>query len=471
MLRASFLLSLFLLPANAIGQRTLPIVNSTGGQGQASPAPAQTSPVTGQASPQTGQPAGQPTASPTPTPPPLHAPGAKLITLDEAISLALANNPGLRALRTTVPQNQAQEVTANLRPNPTLNFDSQFIPIFQPGSFSENTLTNIQQWDIGVGYLFERGRKRQNRLQAARDATAVTASQVVDAERTLTFDVAQQFIAVLLANSNLQLAEEDLKSYQRTVDISEQRYNAGDISQGDYLKITLQLLLFQTDVSSARVARVQALNSLRQLLGYASVPQNFDVAGDLEYQPLKSGVEELQMKALKERPDLRAAEQGITAAKSQIGLARANAKQDVSAELLYSHVSGVNSTSFFVSVPMPIFNRNQGEIARTTFAESQAEFNARSIENLVMTDVENAYAGARTNQEVVQLYLSGYLKQAQDSREISAYAYRAGAVTLLDFLDAERSYRATQLAYRQALAAYMVSLEQLRQAVGTRSLP
>ena len=404
-------------------------------------------------------------------PPPAHAPGAKLITLEEAISLAVANNPGLRALRTTVPQNEAQEVTANLRPNPTLNFDSQFIPIFQPGSFSDNTLTNIQQWDIGVGYLFERGRKRQNRLQAARDQTAVTASQVADAERTLTFDVAQQFIAALLANSNLQLAEEDLQSFQKTVDISEQRYKAGDISQADHLKITLQLLLFQTDVSTAKVARVQALNSLRQLLGYASVPQNFDVAGELEYQPLKGRVEDLQLKALKERPDLRAAEQGITAAKSQIGLARANGKQDVSAAMFYSHTSGVSSTSFFVSVPMSIFNRNQGEIARTTFAESQAEFNARSIESLVMTDVENAYASAQTNQDVVQLYLSGYLKQAQDSREISAYAYGAGAVTLLDFLDAERSYRATQLAYRQALAAYMTSLEQLRAAVGTRNLP
>lgn len=446
MFRASLVLSCFLLPALTFGQATIPIDFSATAHSQAAPHGGQPAP------------AGQPTPAPT------------LITLDQAITLALANSPTLKATRTQIEQSQALETTAHLRPNPELLFDSQFIPIFQPGSFSADTLTNIQQFDIGVSYLFERGRKRQNRLLAARDQTAVTKSQVADAERTLTFNVAQQFIAAQLANSNLQFAEEDLKSFQKTVDISEQRYKAGDISQGDYLKIKLQLLQFQTDVSSARVARVQALNSLRQLLGYASVPLSYDVAGDLEYQPLTASLVDLQARALSERPDLRAAQQGITAAQSQIALAKANGKQDLTGEIAYSHVSGLSSTSLFFSIPLPVFNRNQGEIARTRFAATQAQYTARAAEDTVMTDVANAYEASATNQEVVRLYLSGYLKQAQDSRDISAYAYTAGAATLLDFLDAERSYRATQLAYRQALAAYMVSVEQLRQAVGSRSL-
>src|SRR5262249_1595890 len=137
----------------------------------------------------------------------------------------------------------------------------------------------------------------------------------------------------------------------------------------------------------------------------------------------------------------------------------------------YSHTVGLSSLSWFISMPLPIFDRNQGEIARTRFAATQAELSAQATEDTVMTDVANAYEAAKTNQDEVQLYTSGYLKRAQDSRDISQSAYKGGAATLLDFLDAERSYRATQLAYRQALAAYMVSLEQLRQAVGTRSLP
>jgi len=407
----------------------------------------------------------------SPVPPPADMPAATQITLEQAISMALTNSPAIKAARTQIQQSQAQEITANLRPNPTLSWDSQFIPVFNPGDFSSDTLNNLQQFDIGIGYLFERGHKRQNRLQAARDATAVTAAQVADTERTLVFNVAQQFINVLLANSTLQFAEEALRSFQDTVNISEQRYKAGDISEGDFLKIKLQLLQFQTDVSSARVAKVQALGSLRQLIGYASLPHAYDVVGELDYQPLTAGLSDLQAKALAERPDLQAAKKGVKAANSQISLAKADAKVDVNASASYSHVSGASSTSLFFNVPLPFFNRNQGEIARTKFALTQAELTARAAEDTVLTDVTNAYESASSNQDVVKLYLSGYLKQAQDSLDISQYAYKGGAATLLDFLDAERSYRSTQLAYRQAVAAYMLSLEQLRQAVGTRSLP
>ncbi|MFZ1135517.1 MAG: TolC family protein [Candidatus Korobacteraceae bacterium] len=403
--------------------------------------------------------------------PALRAQSPTLITLDQAIDLALAHNHSLKATRTLVLQNQAQEITANLRPNPTLSFDSQFLPIFSPSEFSNDNLSEVQQFDAGIGYLFERGRKRQHRLQAAQDQTAVTRAQVTDAERQLTFNVAQQFVAVLLAESTLRFAEIDLKSFEQTVDISLTQYKSGYISEGDYLKIKLQLLQFQTDVSSARLARVQALVGLRELLGYDAVPANYDVVGDLTYQPVPSKLEDLQAKALQERPDYRAAELGVTAAQSQIALAKANGKQDVNGELAYSHVSGESSASFFVGVPLAIFNRNQGEIARTGYALTQAQETQLSTSDAVLSDVSDAYEGLRSSEEVVQLYTSGYLKQAQDSRDISEYAYQRGATALLDFLDAERSNRAIQLAYRQALSAYMTALEQLKEAVGTRNLP
>ncbi len=447
MSRASLLLALFVLPNITFGQTTFSLNSPAAPQQQNTAQAGQTAPSPG-----------QPNQSPAPS---------KVITLDEAISLALANSPALKATRTQIQQNQAQEITANLRPNPTLGFDSQFVPFFNPGQLSND----VEQYDVGVGYTFERGGKRPKRLQAARDQTAVTRSQVSDAERTLAFNVAQQFINVLLANSNLLLAQEDLKSFQQTVDISAERYRAGDISEGDYLKIKLQLLQFQTDVSSARVAKVQALGSLRQLIGYATLPRDFDAGGDLSFQPLTAKLEDLQAKALDTRPDLRGAQRGIAAARSQVALAQANGKQDVNLTTNFSHTPGLSSMSWFVSIPLPIFDRNQGEIARTRFALTQAELTEKAAQDTVMTDVTNAYEATVTNQDVVQLYLSGYLKNAQDSRDITAYAYKGGAATLLDFLDAERSYRATQLAYRQALAAYMVSLEQLRQAVGTRSLP
>jgi cobalt-zinc-cadmium efflux system outer membrane protein len=393
------------------------------------------------------------------------------ISLEQAIDLALTHNHALRAARTQIDQNQAQEITANLRPNPTLGWDTQFIPIFSPSQFSLDTLNITQQFDIGFGYLFERGHKRQRRLQAAKDATAVTRSQVADSERMLSFNVAQEFINALLAKSNLDFAEQDLKSFQQTVDIGEQRYKAGDISEGDFLKIKLQLLQFQTDVSSAQLAKVQALTNLRQLLGYSAVPADYDVTGELVYVAVKGNEEDFQALALRERPDLKEAEQGVTAAQSQNLLAKANGKQDLSTNYDFSHVSGVNSASLFFNIGLPIFDRNQGEIARTRYAITQAQETEQSISDTVMSDVAGAFSTVHSSDQVVQLYLSGYLKNSQDSRDISEYAYKRGAASLLDFLDAERSYRATELSYRQSLASYLTAVEQLKESVGTRNLP
>ena len=397
--------------------------------------------------------------------------GPSRISLDQAIQLALQHNHNLLAARTTIQQSEAEETTANLRPNPVLVTDAQFLPFFQPSQFSANYIDNTAQFDLGIGYLFERGKKRQHRLQAAKDVTAVTRSVVADNERTLTFQAASQFVNVQLAESTLQFAQDDLKSFQNTVDISQTRYKAGDISEDDYLKIKLQLLQFQTDVSQAQLAKAQGLSDLRQLLGYESVPADYDVTGDFEYQPLKVNLEDLEAKALQLRPDFRAARQGVTAANSQYQLQKAIGKRDVTAQINYTHLSALNTASLFGSIQIPIFDRNQGEIARAHYAIAQAQEQEQAAQNQTLTDVRDAYEGLQSNDKILTLFRSGYLNEAKEDRDISEYAYRRGAASLLDYLDAERSYRATQLAYRQSLASYLLSFEQLREAVGTRSLP
>jgi len=393
------------------------------------------------------------------------------ITLDEAIRLALQHNHALLAARTTILQNQALETTANLRPNPTLSWDAQFLPIFQPNQFTADYINNSAQFDLGIGYLFERGKKRQHRLQAAKDQTTVSRSQVTDNERQLTFNVSQQFIGVVLAQSTVDFARQDLDSFQKTVDISEERYKAGAVSEDDFLKIKLQFLQFQTDLSAAVLAKVQAIAALRQLVGFESVPDMFDVEGQLDYQPVHAGLEDLKALAMRTRPDLLAAQQSVIAARSQELLAEANGKRDVGASFNYSHVAATNTGAFFFNVQLPIFDRNQGEIARTRYAITQSQEQASEASQQVMTDVLDAYEALRSNDQIVQLYRGGYVDAAQKSRDISEYAYKKGAASLLDFLDAERTYRSNQLAYRQALASYMTALEQTRQAVGTRNLP
>lgn len=405
--------------------------------------------------------------------------GPTRITLDEAIQMALQHNHNMLAIMTTIQQAEAEEVTANLRPNPTLFADWEYLPLGSPAHQNPNLYPNVStndylknntEGDVGLSYLIERGKKRQHRLQAAKDITAQTRSQVTDNERGLTFSTASLFVNVQLAESTIELAEKDLKSFQKTVDLSQLRYDKGAISEDDYLKIKLQLLQFETDDQQAELAKVQALSDLRQLLGYESVSPDYDVAGPFDYQPLKGNLEDFQLKALQNRPDLRAAQQGVTAARSQFELQKAIGKQDVTVQGNYSHVNGINAANVLGSIPLPIFNRNQGEIARTRFAITQAQEQEKATNGQALTDVRDAYEGLRVGDRIVQLYRSGYLDVAQKDRDIAEYAYQRGAVSLLDFLDAERNYRATQLAYRQSLAAYLLALEQLRQAVGTRDL-
>ncbi|HXH67335.1 MAG TPA: TolC family protein [Candidatus Limnocylindrales bacterium] len=409
--------------------------------------------------------------SPAPAPQASPPSAATRITLDDSIRLALQHNHALQALRSTIQQSLAEEITANLRPNPTLGLDAQFMPIFQPDKLDADYLDQSAQFDAGIGYLFERGKKRQHRLQAAKDQTAVVRSLVSDNERQLVFNVGQQFVDALLAESMLEFAQQDLDSFQKTVDISKERLRAGDMSEGDFLKIKLQLLQFQSDVNAAKLARLQSLAALRQLLGFETVPDDYDVEGTLDYQPVHADLIGLKNVAALNRPDLRAAQQGVTAAESQFALQKANGKMDITGTFNYSHTAGASSGSFFYSMPLPIFNRNQGEIARAQYAITQAQQQASETTQQVSTDVVTAFANLQTNDQIIQLYQGGYVEQAKQSRDISEYAYRKGAASLLDYLDAERTYRANQLAYRQALASYMLALEQMRQAVGTRNLP
>jgi cobalt-zinc-cadmium efflux system outer membrane protein len=393
------------------------------------------------------------------------------ITLEQAFELAKQNNPTLQANQTLIMQNRAQEITANLRPNPVLSMDSQYLPLFSPSLFTDSDYwNNSVQFDTGVGYLFERGQKRQHRLEAAKATTAVTESQVADAERTILASVAQAFVSALLARSNLDFALNELDSYKKTVKISEDRQNAGAMSRNDLLKIQLQQLQFENDVTNAEIVREQALATLRQYLGFSSVAADYQVSGQLAYEPMPLQLEDLQARALNNRPDLQAARRSVSASESQVGLAKANGKADWNLTVDYTRLSQNNLGAVYFSIPLPIFNRNQGEIARTQAALRQSQFLQTASENQVLTDVKTSYETLRSSERIVKLYDQGYLDKAIQALDITRFSYEHGSASLLDFLDAQRSYRSTELGYRQAMASYMTALEQLRQAVGVRDL-
>lgn len=392
-----------------------------------------------------------------------------LISMDDAVRIALAYNQSLRAQRLNIDQNKAEEITAALKPNPTFTTLVDTIPLFSPQMIRFNT----QIYSESLAYTYERGGKREKRLSVARDNTDVSTRTVTDNERQLRFQVVQAFINVLLAKSVLQLAKDDLANFSQEVDLNHARMVAGDLAEGDYLKISLQKLQFQQDVSSAELSLVQAKATLRQLLGYKSVTDNFDVTGALAHRKQVVQLSDLEQQALAARPDLQAAHSSVKLANDTVSLAFGNRAKDWTWASDYTYQSiGPNGTGnaigFSLSFDVPIHDRNQGEIARSQAAVRQAVETESSAEVGVRTDVTNAYYGLQTNEQIVSLYESGYLDQATQSRDITTYAYGRGAATVLDVLDAERSYRATQLGYRQAIAAYMIAAEQVNEAVGTQ---
>jgi cobalt-zinc-cadmium efflux system outer membrane protein len=385
------------------------------------------------------------------------------LTLEQALDLALRGNPGLRAQAATVESTRAGEITAALRPNPT---------------FTNGTV----DFTGGVGWTFERGGKRRRRIDSARLATAGAERDLQDARRTLTNTVRTTFTAGLLARGNLRAAEDNLKNFQQVEDLNRIRNEKGEISGGDFLKIGLQKLQFQTDVQDADLAYRTARANLRQAIFAPELAQDFEVLGELRPGPVPATLADLEQRALAARPDLLSAGAAVAKAEADVKLAEANAKVDVTASLGWIHTGdslvkdqhvqpffsfgqAANALGTGISFPLPIFDRNQGEIARTRSELVRTRAAADTVRAQVVDDVETAYVSLRTSQERVDLYERIYLEESRESKEIAEFAYRKGATSILDLLDAERTDRATQLAYRQALADYVTRLAQLEAAV------
>ena len=398
------------------------------------------------------------------------APSAR-ISLADAVRLALEHNHQLRAQRLNVDLSKTDEITAALKPNPVLTSTNENFPLFSPGDlFSRDNFLNNQNYVESLSYLFERGGKREKRTQVARDTTEVASKSAADAERQLAFQTEQAFINVLLANSTLDLARENLKNFSNVLDVNRERLRAGDLAEADFYKISLQKLQFEQDLSSAEVAVVQAKAALRQNVGYENLTDEFEIDGDLMYRKYAVTLDDLKRDALAARPDWLAAQTGVTLAQHTQALAFANRARDVTGGVEYDRAGSLNALGFSVSVDLPFHDRNQGNIAHSKVAVTQAMELEAFARSTVLTDVVTAYATFQTSEKVVTLYQSGYLDQAKQSLDISTYVYQQGSGTLLDLLDAERTYRTTQLAYRQALAAYMTSVHQINLAVGRQVL-
>lgn len=378
-------------------------------------------------------------------------------------------NPELLAGKLNIDESRAQEITAYLRPNPDLTVTTDGTQIAKhDGIWQPFAGTFVSP---AVSYLHERDHKRELRLESARKNTAITESQQADLERNLLFNLRNAFVQTLQAKAVLNLSRENLAYYDRVLDVSRTRLKAGDIAKLDMARLELQRVNYESDVQTAmtnlRTAKIQLL----QLMNERTPVDQFDVTGRFDFDEI-SPLEEFRNIALASRPDLQAALQAVDKSKTDYQLAVSNGSTDPTFSLWWTHNGSFNNPGAYntvgasVSIPLRIFDRNQGEKERTAIDVHRNERLAESARAQVFSDVDSAYATLEGNLNLLRPYRDRYLKEAADVREMMSFAYQHGGASLLDFLSAQNDYRATELSYLNLIAAYMTAGNQVNLAIG-----
>jgi cobalt-zinc-cadmium efflux system outer membrane protein len=401
------------------------------------------------------------------TPAPAPQPTAGPLTLQQAVARALAANPTLISARQHVSAVEANKITAGLRQNPAFTFLGQGLSLPEVPEPNGNPFF----YSANVSRLFERGQKRRWRLDSANATADSTQSLYRDQERQLVLAVRQAFTNMLLAKASLTVAEENLADYRKTVDLSRARLDAGDITPTDFERIDLQQAQFEADADNARLTLQQASTQLQLLFGVDRPTTTLDITGTLEPPQIPLTEAEAENRGLTSRPDYLATRQALTAAEANARLAIANGTADPILSTEYERNGINNSVGASVSIPLRIFDRNQGEKERTRYEVDSSRSAVTAAHNQVVSDVDQAWLALVTAQRLAQRYSGHYLDEAAHVRDNLQFSYRNGNTTLLDYLSALRDYRAIHLSSLNANAQVWLAIHQLSFATATDILP
>ncbi len=381
-------------------------------------------------------------------------------------------NPTLKADALNVDEMHAEEITAYLRPNPTMSFtDDQlypFAPHIDPNTDTTNyrPLTNALTTG-SISYLHEREHKRELRLESAKEGSRIAGSLHEDLERNLMYNLRVAFVQTLEAKAVLELAKADLAYYDHIIEISKERFKAGDLAQIDLDRIELLRVQYESEIEAATVNLRSQKIALLQLLDDRTPVDRFDVTGEFDFSSNLQTLDSFEQAALQARPDLEAALQSVEQAKTNYKLAKANG----SADPTFAVDSGANPplptyVGVNVTIPIRIFDRNQGEKKRTQIDIERNQQLTEAARSQVFSDVDSAYEQVRSELALLRPYRDQYRAQATRVRDTVTYAYQHGGASLMDFLNAQSDYRTVQLSYLQLVGTYLTATAQLNLAVG-----
>jgi cobalt-zinc-cadmium efflux system outer membrane protein len=406
---------------------------------------------------------------------PLAARAQQSLDWDQTKARFIANNPALKADADNVDEMKAEEITAYLRPNPqfTLSVDGTQAASHN-GTWTPFKGTTEQP---NFSYLHERDHKRELRLESAREGTQITQSQHEDLQRNMIFDLRAAFVATLQAKFILTLAKADLDYYDKIIDISRNRFKAGDMAQIDLDRIELQRVQYESEIETATVNLRTAKIQLLQLINDRTPVDQFDVTGPFDFSDSLSPLDDFRQAALIARPDLQAALQTVQQSVTNHKLAVSNGSTDPTYSGWFTNNSSTNNPNgpdtigVSVSIPLRIFDRNQGEKQRTLIDIDRSQQLTDLTTAQVFNEVDSSYEQVRSGIALLKPYKAQYRDQSTRVRDTVTFAYQHGGASLMDFLNAQSDYRVVQLAYLQLVGAYMVAASQLNLAVGREVIP
>ncbi len=392
------------------------------------------------------------------------------LTWEEVKAKFEASNPALRADEINVEEMKAEEITAFLRPNPQFTFSTDGTQLVRHNGVWQPLAGT--QYQPNFSYLHERERKRELRLESAKEGTQITASQHEDLERNLLFSLRSMFVQTLEAKAVLDLAKADLDYYDKIIEISRARYNIGAIAQIDLDRIELLRVQYEAEIETATVNLRTAKFQLMQLLNERTPVDKFDVIGTFDWSETLRPLEDFHQIALDNRPDLRAAIETIQQSMTNHKLAVANGSTDPTFGAWYTYNGSFNNPNsnqtlgLNVSIPLRIFDRNQGEKKRTLLDIDRSKSAEEAAKAQVFDDVDSTYEQLRSNVALLKPYKEKYRDQATRVRDTVTFSYEHGAASLMDFLNAQSDYRVVQLAYVQLVGSYLTFAGQLNLVVG-----
>jgi cobalt-zinc-cadmium efflux system outer membrane protein len=402
--------------------------------------------------------------SPGNSPPAAAASAATPLTLPQVLDLAHRSNPTLLSAAQHLAGVRAQEITAGLRANPIGIVGGQ---LFTASADDPNPYF----YQAGVQRLFERGNKRQSRLDNARSTTTLTAFQLDDQRRQMDLAIRQAFSRMLYAQQAVAISRENLEGYRKTVALMKVRLDAGDMDQTDFDRVELQLAGFESDLENAELTLRQGSIVLQTLVGIATPTDNFAIAGTLDPPRITATLDDLRSAALANRPDLKAAQSQVDVNATAVKLAIANGTADPTIESEYERSGHVNTFGANINIPLRLFDRNQGEKERTRYELESSRLALTAAQNQVVSDVDSAWAAYLAAQSQSVRYRSKYLSEAAHVRDNLEFSYRNGNSTLLDYLSALSDYRLVNLAALNAQLQLLLSIEQLSYAAHTEINP